>query len=206
MSYIKNTRGVIEHTRHYVSGYTLDFGAGTAKYQHLIKEKASKYITFDMVPGKNIDVVGDALNPPFADGTFDTVVSTQVLEHVRKPWVMVREMGRIIKSGGICITTAPFIVPFHADPDDYFRYTRQGLESLFTDSGFTIVESGSYGRMFSVFSEMIHFSLFNPYKKDGVGKWGMRAMRYLERLASSLDRHMKNKIIYANVYVIAKKI
>jgi SAM-dependent methyltransferase len=205
MNNLKNTRDVILHTKHYVSGETLDFGAGTAKYKGLISPHASTYKAFDMFPGKNVDVVGDVLNPPFADSSFDTVISTQVLEHVEKPWVMVSQIGRITKSGGICIMTAPFMIPFHADPHDFFRYTKEGIESLFKNEGFDIVESGTYGKTFSVFSEMIHFSIFNPYKEGGVSIWGRRAMRYIEKICSALDRVSRNKIIYPNVFVVAKK-
>jgi SAM-dependent methyltransferase len=202
---LKNTRDVILHTKHYVTGETLDFGAGTAKYQYLIRPHTSKYTTFDMVAGKNIDIVGDVLNPPFENNTFDTVISTQVLEHVEKPWIMVREIGRIIKPGGVCITTAPFLVPFHADPYDFFRYTIEGMVSLFRNEGFEVIESGSYGKIFGVFSEMIHFSLFNPYKPGGHTVWGSRIMRQAEKLAFFLDKFVDNKIIYPNVYVVMRK-
>lgn len=201
---LKNTRAVIEHTKHFVKGETLDFGAGTAKYQHLIRAHASKYTTFDMMPGKNIDVVGDALNPPFEDASFDTVICTQVLEHVERPWIVAGQIARILRIGGVAIITAPFIIPYHADPHDYFRYTENGLESLFKNEGLETLESGTYGRLFSVFSEMIHFSLFNPYEKKA-GKWSQRAMRYIERTASALDKLVRNKIIYANVYIVMGK-
>ncbi len=205
MRNFKNTREVILHTQKYVSGETLDFGAGTAKYKGIIVPNTTKYVTFDMMAGKNIDVVGDVLNPPFGDSSFDTVISTQVLEHVEKPWVMVSQIGRITKLGGVCIITAPFLIPFHADPHDFFRYTREGMESLFKNEGFEIVESGTYGKTFSVFSEMIHFTLFNPYKPGGSGIWARRIMRLVEKCCSALDHLVRNKIIYSNVYVVAKK-
>ncbi len=112
----KSTRELVEYTKKYIKGKTLDFGAGNAKYKNIIKPRTSEYITFDVVPGKNIDVVGNALNSPFQDESFDTVVSTQVLEHVEKPWLMIKEIGRILKRGGVCILSAPFMVPYHADP------------------------------------------------------------------------------------------
>jgi len=202
---MNNTREVINHTKHYVSGKTLDFGAGTAKYRGLIKPLAEEYITFDMLEGQNIDVVGDVLNPPFKDGEFNTVISTQVLEHVEKPWVMIKQIGRIIKSNGICIITAPFIVPFHADPYDFFRYTETGLTSMFKNEGFEIVESGTYGKTFGVLSEMIHFSLLSPYEKIGQKKISRKIMQYIEKTTRFLDRFVKNKVIYSNVYVVAKK-
>jgi SAM-dependent methyltransferase len=205
MKTMKNTKEVIVHTKHYVSGVTLDFGAGTAKYQHIVRPCGTKYIAFDIVAGKNIDVVGDVLNPPFANNSFDTIISTQVLEHVEKPWILVAQMGRILKSGGICITTAPFLVPYHADPYDFFRYTVEGMVSLFENEGFKVVESGSYGKTFSVFSEMIHFSLFNPYNLKGSKLWAGRIMRKVEALASTLDRLVKSRVIYPNAYVVMKK-
>ncbi len=201
----QKTRDVVEHTLRYIRGETLDLGAGNAKYRYLIKPHTSKYVTFDMVEGPNIDVVGDILNLSFPDKSFDTVVSTQVLEHVKKPWVMVEEIGRILRSGGIAITSAPFLVPYHADPYDYFRYTKEGMSALFTENGFEIVECNSYGGLFSVIYEMIHFSFLNPYQGKSSKPWQVRILRYMEKIYSFLDRTFPTSIIYSNVYVVAKK-
>lgn len=205
MKSLRNTKDFILHTKHYISGETIDFGAGNAKYQHIIRPHTSKYTTFDMKAGNNIDVVGDVLNPPFADSSFDTVISTQVLEHVEKPWIMVSQISRIIKPGGLCIITAPFMFPFHADPHDFFRYSKKGMESLFKNEGFDIVESGTYGKIFSLFSEMIHFTFFNPYKPGGEGVWSRRIMRRVEKCSAFLDCFVDGGSIYLNVYVVARK-
>lgn len=202
---LQKTRDVVEHTLQFINGETLDLGAGNAKYRNLIKPKTSKYITFDMVAGPHIDVVGDILNLSLADQSFDTVISTQVLEHVRKPWVMVSEIGRVLRSGGIAITSAPFLVPYHADPHDYFRYTKEGMSALFTENGFEIVECDSYGGLFGVIYEMIHFSFLNPYQGKSSKVWQVRILRYLDKLCGFLDRTFPIKIIYPNVYVVARK-
>ncbi len=201
------TREVITHLAPHISGNTLDFGAGSAKYRTIISPRSSSYTTFDMMPGAHIDVVGDALNPPFANGTFDTVISTQVLEHVEKPWVVVHEIGRILKPGGVCVMTAPFLVPYHADPHDYFRYTRQGMESLFINEGFSIVESGGYGNAPSMLAEMIHFAYLSHYtKRSRLGAWFRNTVvNSLKWMASKIDRFFKNDALYANTYVVAKK-
>jgi SAM-dependent methyltransferase len=202
---LHKTRDVVEYTAKFVKGETLDLGAGNAKYRHIIKPKTSKYVTFDMVPGPHIDIVGDILNFPIPDESFDTVVSTQVLEHVRKPWVMASEIGRVLRKNGIVIASAPFLVPYHADPHDYFRYTKEGMSALFTENGFEVVECGSYGGFFSVVYETIHFTLFNPYKGKSSKQWQVRILRYLEKGADMLDRLFTSRIIYANVYVVARK-
>lgn len=204
MKQFKTTREVMQHTGRYIKGDTLDFGAGKAKYKGIIASHASKYTAFDMIPGEHIDVVGDALKPPFADNHFDTVISTQVLEHVQKPWVVIHEIGRMLKPGGICILTAPFLVPYHADPHDYFRYTTQGLESMFQNEGFEILESGSYGKTFTVFAEMIHFVFFSHYKPRN--KITTKFMQTIKPLAYKLDGMVKNKVVYPNSYVVARKL
>lgn len=207
MTNFRNTRAVIAYLIRYVSGKTLDFGAGSAKYRNLIVPHTSDYVTFDMIQGEHIDVVGDACNPPFPDNSFDTVISTQMLEHVEKPWVVIHQIGRILKPGGICIVTAPFLVPYHADPNDFFRYTKQGMESLFKNEGFTIEESRGYGNTASILAEMIHFSHFSHYKKISTTKqwWRDRFMNSIKGLAFRLDSIFQNDAMYANMYVVARK-
>lgn len=203
---LQKTRDVVEHSLQFIKGETLDLGAGNAKYRHIIKPKTSKYITFDMVPGPNIDVVGDILNLSFEDKSFDTVISTQVLEHVQKPWVMVSEIERILRPGGTAIVSAPFLVPYHADPHDYFRYTKEGMSALFTINNFEVIECNGYGGFFGVLYEMIHFTMLNPYQGKSSKPWQVRILRYLEKVAGFLDGIFGAKIIYANVYIVAKKV
>lgn len=203
MKKFQQTRELILYAQKHVSGKTLNLGAGSGKYREIIKEKATEYIAFDMAPGKNVDVVGDALNLSFDAETFDTVVSTQVLEHVEKPWIMVKEIGRVLKVNGICILTAPFLTPYHADPHDYFRYTTEGMRSLFENENFEVIECAGYGRVFTVLSELFRFSLFNPYKKRKLGSW--KITHSVAKLAKFLDKFSKNEIIYNDVYIIAKK-
>jgi len=205
MKKLQGTRNVIIYIQKHISGKTLDFGAGSAKYRSIIKQRATEYLAFDMVPGKNIDVVGDALNAPFEAETFNTIVSTQVLEHVEKPWLMVKEIRRLLKENGICILTAPFLVPYHADPHDYFRYTKDGLESLFKNEGFEIIECDYYDKLFATLTEMMRFVFFNRYKKKP-SVLAERFMEYSAKFAKLLDKFVKTDIVYANVYIVAKKI
>lgn len=201
---IRQTRDVMIYAQKYISGRTLDLGAGSAKYREIIKEKAEDYLAFDMVPGKNIDVTGDALNLPFPADTFDTIVSTQVLEHIEKPWVMIKEIRRVLKPRGVCILTAPFLEPYHPDPGDFFRYSVEGMRSLFRNEGFEVMECAGYGQVFSVLATFIKFLWFNPFQKSKKG--GRRATSLIYKIAQFFDRFSKNKIIYSDVYIIAQKI
>lgn len=203
MGKFQQTHEVITYLQKYISGKTLDLGAGSGKYRNIIKEKAENYLAFDVKPGPAIDIVGDALDLPFGVGIFDTIVCTQVLEHVDKPWIAVKEMSRVLKKGGICILTAPFMEPYHQNPGDYFRYTIEGIKSLFKNEGFEVLECSSYGQVFSVISEFVRFSLFHPYKKRKKGS--SKIIYLMNKIAAFLNKFSKNEIIYSDVYIAAQK-
>jgi SAM-dependent methyltransferase len=203
MLQLQQTREVIKYCAKYVKGKTLDFGAGTAKYKKIIAPLTSEYVAFDMVAGPNIDVVGDILSSPFQDAEFETIICSQVLEHIQKPWLVAKEINRILKVDGICIVTVPFLIPYHADPSDFFRFTKQGLISIFEDSGFKIIESGTYGGNYTVLADLFRFTYLNPYKRKS--KLQERATRYLLKISKILDKLSKGKIIYSNSFVIAEK-
>ncbi len=204
-TYLQTTRDVVNYTTQFIKGRTLDLGAGSAKYRNIIKPHTTTYTTFDMVAGPHIDVVGDILNLPLEDGSFDSVISTQVLEHVEKPWVMIQQIRRVLAKGGTCILSAPFLIPYHADPHDYFRYTVTGLSSLFKNEGFEIVECKPYGRIFSTVTEFIHFFFFNHYENPARHKRFEKFIGLIQKIARKLDVYMKDSNIYANVYIVARK-
>lgn len=201
MPTLSTTKDVILHILPYVRGRVLDLGAGTAKYKPILIKNTTDYIACDSKKNKNINTICDVTNLVFAQESFDTVISTQVLEHIFNPFVVVGEIKKVLKTGGYAIVTAPFMLPYHPDPGDNFRFSKEGLEEIFRSSGFEIVRSGSYGGFFMVVSEMIHFSWFNPYAfKPG------RMMHFIENVAKIFDKIVFSKNIYANSFVVAKKI
>jgi SAM-dependent methyltransferase len=68
-----------------------------------------------------------------ADGTFDVVFSSDVFEHLDRPWLAAPEIARILKPGGIAITYTLFSWRNHPCPIDYWRYSAECLEFLFSD-------------------------------------------------------------------------
>lgn len=90
-------------------------------------------INLDYVPHRGVRIVADAHNMPFKDNSVDAVISESVLEHVKYPEAMVKEMHRILKPGGLLYVTAPFVCGFHSSPDDYYRWTSSGLRELLKD-------------------------------------------------------------------------
>lgn len=75
----------------------------------------------------------DIQDMPYEDNMFDYVISDQVLEHVMRPWVAVNEIYRVLKPGGLNVLTTCLMNYVHGVPDDYFRFTPDGLRSLCGD-------------------------------------------------------------------------
>jgi len=76
---------------------------------------------------------------PIADGTYDFVVAANVLEHVRKPWVWIRELARITRGDGYVILTNPVSYPYHEQPIDCWRAYPEGMMALFDEAGIEVV-------------------------------------------------------------------
>jgi SAM-dependent methyltransferase len=69
----------------------------------------------------------------WASSYFDTILATEVLEHLYDPRQAVREMFRLLKDDGVCVLSTRFIHPIHGVPNDYYRFTADGLRHLFAD-------------------------------------------------------------------------
>ena len=67
------------------------------------------------------------------DESFDLVLSSDVFEHIDRPWLAAAEIGRILKPGGLAITHTLFAWRNHPCPIDYWRYSPECLEFLFAD-------------------------------------------------------------------------
>lgn len=105
---------------------------------------AAAYVGVDVAPGPGVDVVVPAGELPFDSGSFDVVVSTEMLEHDRKPWRTAREMARVLRRGGRLLATARGFdeggsFPFH-NPPDRWRFSEDGMRALLEDAGAVEVE------------------------------------------------------------------
>tara|TARA_B100001250_G_scaffold380638_1_gene372244 strand:- start:3994 stop:4665 length:672 start_codon:yes stop_codon:yes gene_type:complete len=105
--------------------------------------KNNNVIRLNIHAGKNIDVVSDGNHYPFEDETFDKIMLRCLLEHVDDPKVILKEAARILKRKGKIVIEVPFINPIHAAPDDYFRFTPNGLKKIIQDQEL-IIESLFY--------------------------------------------------------------
>lgn len=121
----------------------INVGAGVLSYREFTNFE--QYITIDIdikvKPDVCMDIYALALKPACAD----VVIATEVLEHLEEPKRAIFEIKRVLKKGGFCIVSVPFIYPYHGEKDmgDYYKFTEEGLKKLFKN--FTKLEIIPYG-------------------------------------------------------------
>ncbi len=162
---------VIKYSK-YITGKTLDVGAGEGgRYKGLFP--CSEYLTMDVEKFPGVDIVGRAEKIPIPDSSVDSIVCTQVLEHLNLPFEATREFFRILKPGGHILLTAPQINELHEEPNDFFRYTKFGLISMFESAGFKVIAYEQRGGFFTTVAQIkIRYMIdkFKLYKRPLLGK------------------------------------
>ena len=78
---------------------------------------------------------------PAPSDTYDIVLSGQVIEHVRKIWLWIKELTRVCKVGGLVITINPVSWPYHEHPIDCWRAFPEGMRALYEDASLEVLLS-----------------------------------------------------------------
>jgi SAM-dependent methyltransferase len=181
----------------FVKGSLLDVGCGMRPYEKTFFGGASSYLGTDYLSDRSRpDVVCSALELPFPESSFDTVVSTEVLEHVPEPQRALNEMRRVLKPGGHLILSTPMYWPRHEVPYDYFRYPYDGLLHLVKQSGLEVVQMYNRGRSYAFLGQVlqeIHPVALHPVT------W------LINRFFLWCDRHLKGDQITMGWTVVARK-
>ena len=125
-------------------GVLLDLGCGLKPYEKLFARHVDRYFGIEYSPGSGFrgnaaDLFADAAAIPLAADSVDTVLCTEVLEHVPDPDKVISEVARVLRPGGIFLCTAPFVYPVH-DSYDFFRYSPRGLATIMKRHGLEVEE------------------------------------------------------------------
>lgn len=108
---------------------------GRAVHHRSWRLDSCEWIGVDFQAGDDVDVVADAHRLAFADCSVDVVLAISTWEHVRLPWVAAAEVARVLRFGGIAFIGTHHTFPRHGYPDDYTRWTTEGLAAMFEHAG-----------------------------------------------------------------------
>lgn len=155
------------------SGKVLDVGCGNKRLQHYLPPSC-EYVGIDFNPAADIKIDISQDRYPFDDNSFDYVICNAVLEHVNNDNYVLEEIFRVLKPGGTLYVSIPFMQPYHADPEDYRRYTSYGLAHLLKQHNFVPLEPlEAYGTLLTIeyliiaeFGKYLRFKkrLINPFR------------------------------------------
>jgi SAM-dependent methyltransferase len=169
-----------------VGGRTI--GNGVEK---LYSEPDIRVIAFDIGGSVVTQFIADAHQIPLADSSVDAVVIQAVLEHVLDPGLVVSEIHRVLRAGGLVYAETPFLQQVHAGAYDFVRYTSSGHRYLFRS--FEEIGAGPVAGPGTQLLWSVDHGARGVFRSELAGKL-MRApffwLRYLDRLiptAFSMD-------------------
>jgi SAM-dependent methyltransferase len=149
-----------------LNGDFLDVGCGTQPYlpyfTHIQNKKACD---FDANRG-HVDFTCPADKVPLPDGCMDSILCTEVLEHVPDPLAVWNEFYRLLRPGGKVLLTTPMYWPAHELPYDFYRYPEHGIRRLVKESGFEMLSLVPRGGPWALWGQVtIHVLVrFFPFK------------------------------------------
>ncbi len=207
----------IKNNAHYIKGNAMDFGCGSKPYRSVFN--VASYIGIDYeteVSQKNSLMAADAFYDgktiPFPDAHFDSVFSSEVLEHVFNPDEILPEIKRVMKPGAHMLLTCPFFWPEHEQPYDYARYSSFALKHLLEKHGFEVVayeKTGSYWESM-VQAWVLYLYFFVPHKPKVLEKllFAIFVSPFLIcglAIAKILPGRIKRQDLYLNNVIVVKK-
>jgi len=159
-------RDIKEALDKYAKKNLLDLGCGNKPYKEWYAPLTDSSIGCDAVQSSEnvVDTICLASSLPYENDSFETVFSTQVLEHVFEQQQMINEAYRVLKQGGSLILSVPFTWELHEEPYDFFRITKYGLKEMFEKSGFEIAYIKANGGKWATLFQMMINTVYSTFK------------------------------------------
>jgi SAM-dependent methyltransferase len=148
------------YIRRYACGKLLDLGCGKVPLFDAYKDFVTENICVDwgnsLHENEYLDLECDLTRTlPFANGEFNTIILSDVLEHIPDPMQLWNEMSRVLTSGGRIIMNVPFFYWLHEQPHDYYRYTEFSLRRFAKASGMNIVQLTAVGGVPEIIADIV---------------------------------------------------
>jgi SAM-dependent methyltransferase len=208
-----------ESASNYAKGSLIDMGCGMKPYENIFQPYVASYFgidypTFAEANYKEMtkaDLFIDCTDTKLNNESFDTLLCTQVIEHIFETEKFIRECYRLLKKNGIGIFTIPFVYQSHAEPYDYFRFTKYSLEKLFSNAGFFIESIRPLEGSYATIKQLKILSFYNilngntMIKKIIRGFWTYFFVPILNWQAIHLDKYFYDEKLCLNYLLIVKK-
>lgn len=200
--------------KEYANGKVLDVGCGNKPYESLFNGIITNYTGCDVIQSSlsKVDVICEATSLAFEDNQFDTVFSTQVIEHVSDPFKMVTELHRVLKPGGILILSAPFCWELHEEPYDFYRYSKYGLRFMLENHGFELSKLVANGGKWAAVGQMNLNIIYSSFSRKNILTKLLKALFINLKFTSLwnrfflwLDRKYYSDLLTLNYVVVAKR-
>ncbi len=212
-------KGIFEN-KNFMTGKLLDFGCGSKPYKPVFL-KVTDYIGLDFYneghshQNEEIDFFYDGKKIPFDKDTFDSILSTEVFEHIFNLEELLAELNRVLKLNGFILITCPFVYPEHETPFDYARYTQFALKYLLEKNGFEITVMDKKGNLIeTICQQLIIYSgnflrFFGPLQRSTIFTHFYTSIVafYLNMFAKTVGKIIPSSYhLYSTNVVVAKKI
>jgi len=155
-----------------LDGLILDVGAGTGYGKRLLSPKA-KYFPTDLETARDyqdkslaedgipLEKICSVYNIDYNDNFFDACLALNLFEHLQYPARAIKEITRVVKKNGIVIFLVPFCYPIHGYPDDYWRWTEEGVRTLMEENRIKLSSIAIHGK--SVHAIILNINFFIRY-------------------------------------------
>lgn len=124
----------------FINGRVLDIGSGPNGGRYRDVFSANDYVTLDINSNYDPDIIGSAEKIPTPDNSFDGIVCFQVFDDLKNPAEAVKEIKRVLKSGGYGLISVPQSNELHDEPHDYWRFTKYGIGVLLLEAELKIIK------------------------------------------------------------------
>jgi SAM-dependent methyltransferase len=157
----------------YARGQLIDLGCGMVPLHAAYRDLVTSNVCVDWANSSHTNQFLDAEcdlaeRLPFEPETFDTIILSDVLEHISRPDTLWSEMSRILAPGGHILLNVPFTYWLHEEPHDYYRYTEFALRRFVTISGLELVQLKAIGGTPEVLADLVAKHLAHMH---AIGEW-----------------------------------
>ncbi len=201
------------YIKHFARGRLIDLGCGKVPLFEVYRNHVDEVICVDwentLHQNRFVDFQCD-LNEriPFLDGEFDTIILSDVLEHIQKPDQLWAEMARILRMDGHVIMNVPFYYWIHEAPYDFYRYSEYALRHFAESNGFRVEVLDPIGGSPEILADIL---VKNLYYIPAFGKFAAMIFQNLSLLfiRTKIGRFISkrtSRIFPLGYFMIAKRI